>query len=110
MAGPVKGDVVVVPFPFSDLTGAKRRPALVLAAPGGNDLILCQITSQAVRDPHAIALTNADFETGSLRRDSNARPNRIFTCDRSLILYKAGSLKQEKMREVVDGAVKILRQ
>jgi len=42
----VKGDVVVVPFPFSDLTGAKRRPALVLAELDGEDRILCQITSQ----------------------------------------------------------------
>jgi len=43
----VKGDVVVVPFHFSDLTQIKRQPALVLAVPGGDDLILCQITSRA---------------------------------------------------------------
>lgn len=41
----VKGDVVVVPFPFSDLTKAKRQPALVIADLEGDDLILCQITS-----------------------------------------------------------------
>jgi mRNA interferase MazF len=52
----VKGDVVVVPFPFSDLTQAKRRPALVLAELEGDDLILCQITSQAIRDVYAIRL------------------------------------------------------
>lgn len=45
MAKFVKGDVVVVPFPFSDLTQAKRGPAFVLAELTGNDLILCQITS-----------------------------------------------------------------
>jgi len=42
----VKGDVVVVLFPFSDLSQNKRRPALVLAELEGDDLILCQITSQ----------------------------------------------------------------
>ncbi len=50
MAGFVKGDVVIVPFPFSDLTEAKRRPALVVAVLQGNDLILCQITSRLVKD------------------------------------------------------------
>ena len=45
MAEFVKGDVIVVPFPFSDLTQAKRRPALVIATLAGDDLILCQITS-----------------------------------------------------------------
>ncbi len=50
MARFVKGDVVVVPFPFSDLTQAKRRPALVVSKLEGNDLILCQITSEFVRD------------------------------------------------------------
>jgi len=41
----VKGEVVVIPFPFSDLTQAKRRPALVVTRLEGDDLILCQITS-----------------------------------------------------------------
>ncbi|MCK4733829.1 MAG: type II toxin-antitoxin system PemK/MazF family toxin, partial [Methanophagales archaeon] len=49
----VKGNVVVVPFPFSDLTQAKRRPALIIAELEGNDLILCQITSQSIRDRYA---------------------------------------------------------
>jgi len=44
----VRGDIVVVPFPFSDLTEAKRRPALVLAELEGEDRILCQITSQTI--------------------------------------------------------------
>ena len=42
----VKGDIVVIPFPFSDLSSSKRRPALVLAGLKGNDIILCQITSK----------------------------------------------------------------
>jgi mRNA interferase MazF len=56
MAGFVKGDVVVVPFPFSDLAASKRRPALILAELDGDDCILCQITSQQVRDRYAIEL------------------------------------------------------
>ncbi|MGV0106530.1 hypothetical protein [Nostoc sp. DSM 114167] len=64
MAGFVKGDVVIVPFPFSDLTGTKRRPALVIATFQRDDLILCQITSQAVGDIYAIQLDNSDFSYG----------------------------------------------
>jgi mRNA interferase MazF len=41
----VKGDVVVLPFPFSDLSATKRRPALVVAALRGDDIILSQITT-----------------------------------------------------------------
>ena len=50
MATFVKGDVVIVPFPFSDLSQAKRRPALVVVNLKGDDVILCQITSQAKSD------------------------------------------------------------
>ena len=77
----VKGDVVVVPFPFSDLTEAKRRPALVLAELDGEDRILCQITSQHFTDRYAVPINEYDFEEGSLRKISNIRPNRIFTAD-----------------------------
>ena len=46
MAKFIKGGVVVIPFPFSDLSQSKRRPALVLAQLEGDDAILCQITSK----------------------------------------------------------------
>ncbi len=104
----VKGDVVVIPFPFSDLTGAKRRPALVIANLKGNDLILCQITSKNVKDEYAIEITEKDFEEGSLREVSNVRPNKIFTADESIILYKVGKLKREKIKEIISAIVKIL--
>ncbi len=94
MAGFVKGDVVVLPFPFADLSQTKRRPALVLAASEDNVAILCQITSQSVRDAHAVALLPSDFESGSLRKPSNIRPNRIFTADLDIILYRAGRINR----------------
>ena len=92
MAKFVKGDVVVVPFPFSDLTQAKRRPALVVSRLEGDDLILCQITSQFVRDNYAVPLTDKDFETGRLKQSSNVRPNRIFTADSHIVQYRVGGL------------------
>ncbi len=105
----VKGEVVVVPFPFSDLSRAKRRPALLLAELDGEDCILCQITSQPIRDRDAIALTRHDFELGDLRQESNIRPNRLFTADHGLILYSVGKVRREKIAEVVDRVVEILR-
>jgi len=78
-AGFVKGDVVIVPFPFSNLTQAKRRPALVVANLRGNDLILCQITSQAVSDEYAINIDNSDFTIGGLNQISNIGRNRLVT-------------------------------
>jgi mRNA interferase MazF len=110
LAGFVKGDVVVVPFPFSDLTQAKRRPALILAVAAGDDLILCQITSQQLSDQYAIQIENSDFETGSLKQTSNIRPSRIFTADRHIILYRAGHLRTEKTNEVIRKVVEILKQ
>lgn len=68
MARFIKGDVVVIPFPFSDLTQAKRRPAFVVTDLSGDDLILCQITSQTITDQYAISLTDGDFQSGSLKR------------------------------------------
>jgi len=105
----VKGEVVVIPFPFSDLTQAKRRPALVIAGLEGDDLILCQITSQRVKDKYAIQISDSDFETGSLKQPSNVRPNRIFTADSNLVLYRVGNLKTEKVNEAIEELVEIIR-
>lgn len=109
MATFVRGDVVVVPFPFSDLTQAKRRPALVMATLTGDDVILCQVTSQSVRDQYSIPLTSSDFEFGSLQKDSNIRPNRLFTADKKILLYKVGTLQTAKFSEVIQGLIQIFR-
>lgn len=105
----VKGDIVVVPFPFSDLTKAKRRPAIVIADLEDNDVILCQITSQSIRDNYAVFISESDYEQGTLKRKSNVRTNRIFTIDRHIILYKVCQLKYDKTNEVIEGIVNILR-
>jgi mRNA interferase MazF len=104
----VRGDVVVVPFPFSDLSASKKRPALVVAGLSGDDVILCQITSQAIGDEYALALANDDFASGSLRQPSNIRPNRIFTADSRIVLYRAGVLQPAKVTAVIDRLVQIL--
>lgn len=110
MAAFVKGDVVVVPFPFSDLTNAKRRPALVVATLTRNDLILCLITSQSSSDPYTIAISNNDFVTGSLNRNSYVKANRLFTANEQLIAYKAGTLTTSKINEIVEKIIEILQQ
>ena len=69
----VKGEVVVVPFPFSDLSNSKKRPALVLTNLEGDDLILSQITSQNISDSYSISIETDDIENGSLNRESKDR-------------------------------------
>ena len=105
----IKGDIVVVPFPYSDLTHAKESPAFVLATLEGNDLILCQITSQSVKDKYSIPLEGPDFDKGTLHKPSHVRPNRIFTADSRIILYRVGYLKRRKVAEIVERAVEIIQ-
>ena len=95
----VRGDVVVVPFPFSDLSAAKRRPALVLAELSGDDVILGQITSQVKTDGYSVPITSPDFTSGKLDQDSNACPNRLFTADSNIVVYRAGELQESQVDE-----------
>jgi mRNA interferase MazF len=103
----VKGTVVVVPFPFSDLSASKRRPALVTANLIGDDYILAQITSIMRTDDYLISLEAQDFKEGKLPESSTIRPNKLFTADKSLILYKVGLITDKKMKEVETALVHI---
>lgn len=109
MAKFVKGDVVVVPFPFSDLSQSQRRPALVIATLEGDDVILCQITSKTIKDNYSISIDDRDFETGSLKQPSNIRPNRLFTADSHIILYRIGNLTKVKINELIGKVIEIIR-
>lgn len=98
----IVGDVVAVKFPFSNLTGQKLRPALVLALAEYENVILCQITSKSYSSKTAIMITEADFNQGSLPVVSYARPDKIFTADKSIISKKLGSLHRLKTEYLLD--------
>lgn len=96
----MKGDVVVIPFPYSDLSRSKKRPALVAATIDGDDVILCQITGEMRLDRYSVGVTGEDFIEGNLDFPSIIRPNRLFTADTSVIIRKIGAIKKDKMKEV----------
>lgn len=116
----VKGEVITLPFPFTDMSQTKVRPALVIAAPSESflvlsapkidELILCQITTQPSRMEFAIPLLRTDFATGGLRYDSYIRPNHIFTAEPSIVLSSEGTLKPQKLQEVLNETIRILKE
>lgn len=109
MVAPAAGSVVLVPFPFSDLSRAKLRPAVVLADAGRGDWILCQITSKSYADPQAVMLRDADFTQGSLRLDSHARRGKLFTAHQSLQAAEAGRLNPEASDRVIGAVIQLLQ-
>ena len=109
MVAPDPGAVVLVRFPFSDLSQTKLRPAVVLADAGRGDWILCQVTSNPYGDARAIQLEEASFAVGSLRVMSYASPGKLFTASQGLIVAEVGKLKPEPFRQITDSVVTLLR-
>lgn len=108
MVTPSAGAVVLVPFPFSDLSGSKLRPAVVLAHAGLDDWMLCQVTSSSYSDPRAILMTDDSFIQGSLQRASYARPGKLFTANQRLIVTQVGVINRTTLQKIVDSIVELL--
>ena len=104
------GQVVLLPFPFSDMSRSKYRPAAILADAGRGDWVLCQITSNPYADKRAVELTQDAFVSGGLQRVSYARPGKLFTAHESLFAGVAGRLAAVNHAAVVDQVVELLRQ
>ncbi len=95
-----RGDIVVVPFPFSGAPGEKPRPALVLATvPFANriDYVVCVISTQNAPDSNLIALDVADVQGGALVKRSYLRPAYLYTTGENRITRKAGEMSSEKL-------------
>ena len=105
----VKGDIIVIEFPYSNLKDSKRRPVLILKVPKGEDIIILQITSPSYEKSVEIPIKKEDFKQGNLKRDSHIRIDKIASIDKSLMKYKIGSLKQEKFSEILDRICSFLK-
>lgn len=101
MGAPSVGEVVLVPFPFSDLSQSKLRPAVCLADAGRGDWVLCQVTSNSYGDPSAVPLNAGDFATGGLLVSSFARPGKLFTAHGGLFVRSVGVLTPGALEKVL---------
>jgi mRNA interferase MazF len=108
MGTPTVGSVVIVRFPFSDLSNSKKRPAVIVANAGRGDWILCQITSNPYADPNAIQLDSSDFLNGGLQIRSFVRPAKLFTANESLFLGIAGILWDNKTETIRSQIITLL--
>ncbi len=100
-----RGDIVLVSFPFTDLTATKKRPALIISPDSLNqrnqDLVLAAITSQLAEDEHSLLLQESDLAEGKLPQKSMIRLSKIFTIHSALIRKRMGTLKPSKTDEVL---------
>lgn len=108
MGTPSVGSVVLLPFPFSDLSNSKKRPAVIVAGAGRGDWILSQIISNAYADPHSIPIDSEDFLEGGLQIRSYARPAKLFTANESLIISKAGQLTTTSVQVIRNQIITLL--
>lgn len=91
-----RGDIVLVPIPFSDLSSTKKRPALVVSPDGFNkrtqDVVLVAITSQR-SDRYVVALAEADYVDGELPLASFVKISKLFTMHPTLVLRKVCAIR-----------------
>lgn len=102
-----KGDIVLIPFPFTDLSGLKNRPALILIA-GETDITLSFITTQLKWEEPLDVIIEPSFENG-IKRTSIIRLSKLATLDKDLALGKLGNLSQSEMATVNMNLIKIFK-
>ena len=103
------GDVVILPFSFSDLSHQKLRPAVVAGKADFNDLIFCQITSKDRSENGAIKLTPDNFNSSRLNLISYARPDKLFTGDESIIVDAYGKLNDATKQDLLDSVMQLFK-
>lgn len=91
-----KGHIILVPFPFTDLSGQKVRPALVLHAGRGEDCIVAFVSSLKAKRTRFNIPIRATRENG-LKADSNIRVDKIATLERKIVLGELGAASKEIM-------------
>lgn len=103
------GDLLLVPFPFTDLSSNKLRPVLALTAPDAQgDFTACPVTSRN-RWTIARPLLPTDMVSGSLPRPSWVRTDHVVTLHLDLVVKKFGSVTETYRMGVVDDLCRVLR-
>ncbi len=107
------GDIIWALLPFTDLSGAKLRPVLVVADVRDArelDWIVCEVTRGRASHSRELALASSDLHSGQLRRGSKLRPDRMFTLNESLFRRTIGRLTDAKISEILSAVRALFKQ
>jgi len=99
-----QGDIIIVPFPFSDLRGTKQRPVLVLSKTEYNDacedVVTCGITSNKKDSKYAVLIDNKDLIEGQIPTSSRIKVDKLFTLEKTIIIKKIARVNKETFEKV----------
>lgn len=99
------GDLVLVPFPFADLSSSKTRPALVMSTTAYNernpDVILCSVTANLADAAHTVLIEPGDMASGRLAAPSRVRVDKVATLEKTLVRRRVGQVKSSVFSQVL---------
>jgi mRNA interferase MazF len=105
-------EIVLVPFPFTDLSGIKKRPVLIVSNDGFNeksrDILVCVITSKEHYDDFSIPIGDENLEYGFLPESSVIKTQNLFTLQQTKIIKKYSSINRETFAKVIENIIKLL--
>lgn len=108
-----RGDLLLAPFPFSDLRGMKRRPVCVVSSPAynaGPDVVVAMVTSRPARLTRLGVgdVVIEDWELAGLRLASVVRAGRLLVIEQQLIDTRLGELSPSDLQQVDRGLQAVL--
>jgi len=99
-----QGEILIVPFPFSDLRGTKQRPVLVLSKTEYNnncdDIITCGLTSNLKDSKCSVLLENEDLIEGQIPSSSRIKVDKLFTMEKSIVRKKVARINKNTFEKV----------
>ena len=99
-------EIVLVPFPYSNLSSTKRRPVLVVSNNHYNqnfpDTLVCVITSNLFKDDYSVTLNDADLEIGIMPEQSVIKCHKLFTIEQSQIIKRFSIINDKKLEDVIN--------
>jgi mRNA interferase MazF len=101
-----KYDIVLVSFPFSDLSEQKKRPAIIIKGLEGENNIVCQVTTKKKKFSKYEVPLNRNQCEGNIRFESFVYVDMIFTLHESLIVSKIGKIKDANVKDKISQKIK----
>ncbi len=106
-------DLILLPFPFTDFSGRKVRPAIIISNDEYNresvDILVVGVTSQGVKGEYSLALTQKDLEAGTLIANCYIKVENLLKIDKRMCIKKIGTINKEKHKEIKESLQNLLR-